>query len=156
MILFFAFGGMECAFGISGEIKDPKRTIPRGIMMAAFIVFIFYHLRMPIVFKHSLDFSRMSNERHYRQSQHPPSNVKNCLQDMHPHPQRQHLQLWGKIASNQLVSLLDDIFEAEDNFNSSAEMEVSITFFSYDSLQEIKPWLSGEVRRKLDIRVRFG
>jgi len=42
MILFFAFGGMECAFGISGEIKDPKRTIPRGIMMAAFIVFIFY------------------------------------------------------------------------------------------------------------------
>ncbi|HMG89206.1 MAG TPA: amino acid permease [Chryseolinea sp.] len=42
MILFFAFGGMECSLGISGEIKNPTYTIPRGILMGSTVVFVFY------------------------------------------------------------------------------------------------------------------
>jgi len=41
LILFFAFGGgAECTLSASGEIKDPKRTIPRGLLLG--IVFIFF------------------------------------------------------------------------------------------------------------------
>ena len=44
LILFFAFGGMEAAFSASGEIKEPKRTIPRGILLGVFTIFVFYIL----------------------------------------------------------------------------------------------------------------
>lgn len=42
LILFFAFVGVEASLSASGEIKDPKRTIPRGILLGIFIIFIFY------------------------------------------------------------------------------------------------------------------
>ena len=32
LILFFAFAGFETALGVSGEIKNPQRTIPLGIL----------------------------------------------------------------------------------------------------------------------------
>ncbi len=44
LVLFFAFGGVEAAFSASGEIKDPKRTIPRGIFLGVFAIFSFYIL----------------------------------------------------------------------------------------------------------------
>lgn len=44
LILFFAFGGVEASLNASGEIKNPGRTIPRGILLGVFIVFIFYLL----------------------------------------------------------------------------------------------------------------
>jgi basic amino acid/polyamine antiporter, APA family len=44
LILFFAFGGVEAAFSASGEIKEPKRTIPRGILLGVFTIFTFYIL----------------------------------------------------------------------------------------------------------------
>jgi amino acid transporter len=43
LILFFAFGGgAESALNASGEIKNPVRTIPRGLLIGAFIVFLIY------------------------------------------------------------------------------------------------------------------
>ena len=44
LVLFFAFAGFETSLGVSGEIKDPKRTIPRGIVLGGAIVFIIYIL----------------------------------------------------------------------------------------------------------------
>jgi APA family basic amino acid/polyamine antiporter len=44
LILFFAFVGMECSLSASGEIKNPGKTIPRGILLGMFIIFIFYML----------------------------------------------------------------------------------------------------------------
>jgi APA family basic amino acid/polyamine antiporter len=42
LILFFAFVGVEASLSASGEIKDPKRTIPRGILLGIFTIFGFY------------------------------------------------------------------------------------------------------------------
>lgn len=43
LILFFAFGGgAETALNASGEIKNPVRTIPRGLLIGAFLVFLIY------------------------------------------------------------------------------------------------------------------
>lgn len=43
LILFFAFGGgAETALNASGEIKNPVRTIPKGLLTGAFIVFLIY------------------------------------------------------------------------------------------------------------------
>ena len=43
LILFFAFGGgAECTLSASGEIKDPKRTIPRGLMLGIVFIFLIY------------------------------------------------------------------------------------------------------------------
>jgi APA family basic amino acid/polyamine antiporter len=42
LILLFAFVGAETALNVSGEIKDPLRTIPRGIMLSVFVVVILY------------------------------------------------------------------------------------------------------------------
>lgn len=43
LILFFAFGGgAEASLNATGEIKDPARTIPRGIFLGALAVFIIY------------------------------------------------------------------------------------------------------------------
>ncbi len=44
LVLFFAFAGFETSLGASGEIKNPKRTVPRGIMLGAAIVFVLYIL----------------------------------------------------------------------------------------------------------------
>jgi basic amino acid/polyamine antiporter, APA family len=44
LVLFFAFAGFETALGASGEIKNPKRTIPFGVLLGAAIVFLFYAL----------------------------------------------------------------------------------------------------------------
>jgi amino acid transporter len=44
LVLFFAFAGFETALNVSGEIKDPKRTVPRGIMLGGLLVLILYLL----------------------------------------------------------------------------------------------------------------
>src|SRR5690606_23110126 len=33
LVLFFAFQGAESALSVSGEVKDPQRTIPKGILL---------------------------------------------------------------------------------------------------------------------------
>jgi APA family basic amino acid/polyamine antiporter len=43
LILFFAFGGgAEATLNATGEIKNPARTIPRGILLGALSVFLIY------------------------------------------------------------------------------------------------------------------
>lgn len=44
LVLFFAFAGFETALGASGEIKNPKRTIPLGILLGGGLVMIIYLL----------------------------------------------------------------------------------------------------------------
>ncbi|MFS8082324.1 MAG: APC family permease [Ginsengibacter sp.] len=44
LVLFFAFLGFESALTSSGEIKNPKRTIPRGIILAGLLILAFYLL----------------------------------------------------------------------------------------------------------------
>ncbi len=44
LVLFFAFMGTETALCNSGEIKDPKRNIPRGIFMGVSGVLLMYLL----------------------------------------------------------------------------------------------------------------
>ncbi|MBD8525829.1 APC family permease [Pseudomarimonas arenosa] len=44
LILFFAFAGAETALNTSGEIKDPARTVPRGLLLGVGGVFILYVL----------------------------------------------------------------------------------------------------------------
>lgn len=43
LLLFFAFGGgAETVISASGEIRDPVKTIPRGLLTGAFLVFLIY------------------------------------------------------------------------------------------------------------------
>ncbi len=42
LILFFAFVGIESAFSISGETKNPSRTIPRAIALAIAMIALLY------------------------------------------------------------------------------------------------------------------
>jgi len=44
LVLFFAFAGFETALGVSGEIKNPKRTVPMGILLGGVLVLIMYLL----------------------------------------------------------------------------------------------------------------
>lgn len=44
LILFFAFAGFESALSASGEIKNPKRTIPSGLLLGGVILLVFYLL----------------------------------------------------------------------------------------------------------------
>lgn len=44
LILLFAFVGAETALNVSGEIKNPEKTIPRGIMLSMSIVVVLYIL----------------------------------------------------------------------------------------------------------------
>jgi basic amino acid/polyamine antiporter, APA family len=44
LILIFAFVGAETALNVSGEIKNPKKTIPGGIMLSILIVVVLYIL----------------------------------------------------------------------------------------------------------------
>lgn len=43
LLLFFAFGGgAETVINASGEVRNPVKTIPRGLLTGAFIVFLIY------------------------------------------------------------------------------------------------------------------
>lgn len=42
LVLFFAFGGSETALAPGGEIRDPARTIPRGVFGGAGAVILLY------------------------------------------------------------------------------------------------------------------
>lgn len=44
LILFFAFAGFESALGVSGEIKNPARTVPLGILFGGVLVLLVYLL----------------------------------------------------------------------------------------------------------------
>jgi basic amino acid/polyamine antiporter, APA family len=44
LILIFAFVGAETALNVSGEIKNPLKTIPKGIMLSILIVVLLYIL----------------------------------------------------------------------------------------------------------------
>ena len=44
LILFFAFAGFETSLGVSGELKNPKRTVPLGILLGGMTVLIVYIL----------------------------------------------------------------------------------------------------------------
>ena len=44
LVLFFAFAGFETSLGASGEIKNPKRTVPLSICLAGIFVLVFYML----------------------------------------------------------------------------------------------------------------
>ena len=44
LVLFFAFMGIETALNVSGEIKNPAKTIPRGIFIGVFGVLVIYLL----------------------------------------------------------------------------------------------------------------
>lgn len=45
LILFFAFGGgAESVLCATGEMKNPKRTIPRGLLLGVLVVFFVYFL----------------------------------------------------------------------------------------------------------------
>ncbi len=44
LILFFAFAGFETSLGVSGEFKNPKRTVPLGIFIGGIVVLIVYML----------------------------------------------------------------------------------------------------------------
>lgn len=44
LILFFAFAGFETSLGVSGEFKNPKRTVPLGILVGGIMVLFVYML----------------------------------------------------------------------------------------------------------------
>jgi basic amino acid/polyamine antiporter, APA family len=44
LILFFAFAGFETSLGVSGEFKNPKRTVPLGILLGGIVLLIVYML----------------------------------------------------------------------------------------------------------------
>ena len=44
LLLFFAFQGVESGLSVSGEVKNPQRTIPRAILISIFVVLVLYIL----------------------------------------------------------------------------------------------------------------
>jgi amino acid transporter len=42
LILIFAFSGAECALNASGEIENPSRTVPRGVLLGMGSIFLLY------------------------------------------------------------------------------------------------------------------
>ena len=44
LVLFFAFTGAGTALSVSGEVRDPQKTIPRAILFSIFIIGIIYVL----------------------------------------------------------------------------------------------------------------
>ena len=44
LLLFFAFFGGETALNVSGEMKNPKRTAPMGLLLGATLIIVFYSL----------------------------------------------------------------------------------------------------------------
>jgi amino acid transporter len=49
LILFFAFAGFETALGASGEVKNPRRTVPLSICIAGVTVLLIYMLLQTVV-----------------------------------------------------------------------------------------------------------
>lgn len=49
LVLFFAFAGFETALGASGEVRNPRRTVPLSIFIAGGIVLIVYMLLQTVV-----------------------------------------------------------------------------------------------------------
>jgi APA family basic amino acid/polyamine antiporter len=49
LILLFAFAGAETALNVSGEIKNPLKTIPKGILISMFLVVGLYILIQLVV-----------------------------------------------------------------------------------------------------------
>jgi len=49
MMLFFCFAGFETALNLSGEIKNPERTLSRSIVFGGIIVFLIYILIQTVV-----------------------------------------------------------------------------------------------------------
>lgn len=49
LVLFFAFAGFEATLGASGEIKNPKRTVPLSIGIAGVVILIIYMLLQAVV-----------------------------------------------------------------------------------------------------------
>jgi len=44
LVLFFAFAGFETALGVSGELKNPKRTVPLGLLLGGIVIIVIYIL----------------------------------------------------------------------------------------------------------------
>jgi basic amino acid/polyamine antiporter, APA family len=42
LVLFFAFAGFETSLAVSGEFKNPQRTVPMGICLGGIVVLIVY------------------------------------------------------------------------------------------------------------------
>ena len=42
LILFFAFQGAENSLSVSGEVQNPKKTIPRGILLSLLVILLLY------------------------------------------------------------------------------------------------------------------
>jgi amino acid transporter len=42
LVLFFAFQGAESSLSVSGEVKNPKKNIPKGILLSFIIILLFY------------------------------------------------------------------------------------------------------------------
>lgn len=42
LILFFAFQGAESSLSVGGEVKNPKKTVPKGIMLSFLIILVMY------------------------------------------------------------------------------------------------------------------
>lgn len=42
LVLFFAFAGFETSLGVSGEFKNPKRTVPLGILLGGMMLLVVY------------------------------------------------------------------------------------------------------------------
>jgi len=49
LILLFAFVGAETALNVSGEIKKPEKTIPKGIIISVLLVVVLYVLIQVVV-----------------------------------------------------------------------------------------------------------
>jgi amino acid transporter len=49
LILLFAFVGAETALNVSGEIKKPEKTIPKGIIISVLLVVVLYVLVQVVV-----------------------------------------------------------------------------------------------------------
>ncbi|MDP4222610.1 MAG: APC family permease [Bacteroidota bacterium] len=49
LILLFAFVGAETALNVSGEIKKPEKTIPKGIIISVLLVVVIYLLVQVVV-----------------------------------------------------------------------------------------------------------
>ena len=42
LILFFAFQGAESSLSVGGEVRNPKKTVPKGIMLSFIIILLLY------------------------------------------------------------------------------------------------------------------
>lgn len=49
LVLLFAFVGAETALNVSGEIKNPEKTIPKGILISILVVVVIYILIQLVV-----------------------------------------------------------------------------------------------------------